>query len=261
VRKALVFIIASLFFYSLFRDMTILKTLILTCAIAASWGISRLPVTFLSNAKYPLIGLCLALCPVLFIYPWIRGQLIAAAAVILMSFHGLALFVVTMDEKGKKLYKEVTGLVLLYGVSCINLYLCGHAELILALSISVLAFLFIVNKGKIMPYMTACTLIALVFLYFAGVPVLGNPLILPNVERYLIMGTAFFLLLFAFAGYVRRPDLVTVLAFFGLMYVSMDLLLSVGFRINGLMLSQPVLALFIVGPSVGLVMKGGRKEP
>jgi hypothetical protein len=259
VRKVLVFIVASLFFYSLFRDMTVVKTLILACAIAASYGISRLPVKFLSSTKYPLIGVCLAVCPVLFIYPWVRGYLVTAAAIILLSFHGLALFVVTMEEKGKKPYKEVIGLTLLYGVSCLNLYLCHHTELILALSSSVLIFLFIVNKGKIMPYMAACALIALVLLYVAGIPILGNSISLPNFERYLIMGTAFVLLLFAFAGYIRRPDLVTILAFFGLMYVSVDLLLSVGFKIKGLILSQPVLALFIVGPAVGLVMKGEKK--
>jgi hypothetical protein len=258
VRKVLVFIVASLFFYSLFRDMTVVKTLILTCAIAASYGVSRLPVKFLSAAKYPLIVLGLAACPVLIIYPWIRGHLLTAAVIILLSFHGLALFVVTMDEKGKKPYKEVIGLALLYGVSCVDLYLSHHTELILALSVSVLAFLFIVNKVQIMPYMAACGIIALVLLYVAGIPILGNPVSLPGIERYLIMGSAFVLLVFAFAGYVKRPDLATILAFFGLMYVSVDLLLSVGFRIHGLMLSQPVLALLIVGPSVGLVMKGGK---
>jgi hypothetical protein len=260
VRKALVLAISSLFFYSLFRDMTPLKTLILCAVIASAYGISRIPSKYVAGAKYPVIGLSLALCPALVIYPWLRPHFLLAAAVMFLAFYSMALFLVTLDEKGKRIYKEVTGLSVLYGVSSLNLFLAGHAELILPLSISILIFLFIINKAEVMPFMAGCAALALTMLLFSGVHIMGPAIHLHAAERYVLLAAAFALLLFVFIAYVKRPDFITVLAFFGLLYISVDLLLSVGFRLKGVLLNQPILALFIVGPVVGVALKGGEER-
>jgi hypothetical protein len=257
VRKILLLIFASLFFYSLFRDMTPVKTLILAAAIASAYGVSRIPEKLLAASKYPLIGLTLAACPVLVLYPWVRAYPITAAVVMFLSFHSLAVLLSTLDDKGKKIYKEAIGLIVLYGASCTNLFLARHPELIVPLSLSILAFLFIHNKVRMMSFMGGCTVLAFTLLILSGVHVFGSGVALSSVERYVLLGSAFLLLLFTFAGFVKRPGFVSVFAFFGLLYISLDLLLSMGFRIKGVLLSQPVLALFIVGPAIGFAMKGG----
>jgi hypothetical protein len=260
VRKALVLAIASLFFYSLFRDMTLFKTLVLCVAIAAAYGISKIPTSYVAGAKYPLIGVSLALCPVFIIYPWLRHHFLIAASVMFLAFYSMAFFLVTLDEKGKKMYKEVIGLFVLYGVSSLNLFFTGHPELILPLSISVLVFLFIMNKVEIMPFMAGCATLVLILLLVSGVHVVGPAVRLQAAERYVLLASAFALLLLVFAAYLKRPDFATIVAFFGLIYISIDLLMSVGFSLKGVLLNQPLLGLFIVGPIVGMALKGGRER-
>lgn len=260
MRKACVLSISSLFFYGLFRDMKVLTTLILCVAIASAYGISRIPSKYLAGAKYPMIGVSLALCPVLIIYPWLRPHLLVAGASLFLAFHSMALLLVTLDEKGKKVYKEVIGLSVLYGVSSFNLFFTGHCELILPLSISIAAFLFIINKARLIPFLTGCALLAIILLLVSGVHVLGPVLHLQATERYILLAAAFALFLFVFVAYVKRPDFVTISAFFGLLFVSVDLLISMSFNVKGILLHQPTLALFIVGPVIGMALKGGRER-
>jgi hypothetical protein len=260
VRKAFVLSISSLFFYGLFRDMTVLNTLILCVAIASAYGISKIPSRYLAGAKAPMIGICLALCPALIIYPWLRPHLLVAGVTLFLSFHSMALLLVTLDEKGKKAYKEVIGLSVLYGVSSFNLFFTGHCELILPLSISIVAFLFIINKAQIIPFIAGCAALAIISLLASGVHIFGAVLHLQAAERYLLLATAFALLLFAFIGYVKRPDFVTISAFFGLLFVSVDLLMSMGFSAKGVLFHQPTLALLIVAPVIGVALKGGKER-
>ncbi len=260
MRKALVLAISSLFFYSLFRDMTLLNTLLLCFAIAFAYGISKIPSKYLAGAKYPLVALSLALCPILIVYPWLRHRLMVAALAMFLAFFSTTLFLVSLDEKEKRLYKQVTGLALLYAAAALNLFLAHHSELILSFSISILIFLFIINKAQIMPFVGAFTLLVLILLLISGVHILAPAVYLQGVERYALLASAFALLFFVFAAYVKRPDFATILPFFGLLYVSVDLLLSIGFRVKGVLLYQPFLALFIVGPVVGVALKGGKER-
>jgi len=261
VRKALVFVTSSLFLYCILRDVTLLKLLLLCAAMGLAYSISKIPSRYLAGAKYPLIGLSLVASAALILYPQARSNLLAAAAATLLAFYSIALFLVTSAEKGKKLHMEVVGLCVLYGAAFINLFLTRHSELLLPLSISVLLFLFIADKARIMPFVAGFTLISVIFLAISGVPILG-PEPWPNTaERYVLLAAAFALLLVAFVGFVKRPDFVSILAFFGLLYVSVDLLMSVGFRLKGMLLHQPVLALVVVGPIVGVALKGGGERP
>ncbi len=260
MRKALVLVTSALFLYCLLRDMTLLKLVLLCAALAAAYGISSIPSKYLVAAKYPVIGLSLVLCPVLILYPWVRSHLMGAAAAVLFAFYSIALFLVTLEEKGKKHHMEVVGLCVLCIAAFANLFLTRHSELVLPLSVSVLLFLFIVNKVRIMPFVAGFALLAVSTLAISGVPILG-PMPWPNTaERYVLLATAFALLLIGFVGFVKRPDFVNVLAFFGVLYVSIDLLMSVGFRLRGILLQQPVLALLLVGPIVGMALKGGREK-
>ena len=259
MRKALVIAASSLFFYGLLRDMTLLKTLMLCAAIISSFVISKVPVKYLAGAKYPVIGLSLILPFGLIFYPWARSEKAIVAASLVLAFFSIALFLVTLDEKGKKAYKEITGLCLLYAASFTNLFLTGLPALILPLSIAVLLFLFIVNKTRVMPFVAGLTIAAVIVLLVSRVPLLSTGPWLNQMERYILMGAAFVLMLVAFVGFVKKPGFVNLLGFFGLLYVSVDLLMSIGLRLGGILLSQPGLSLFIVGPIVGVAMKGGKE--
>lgn len=261
MRKILILLTSSLFFYCLFRDMTLVKTLILGAAVASAYGISKIPAKYVLAAKYPMIVASLALCPALVLYGWLRSSRFVVPAVMLFGFYGIALFLITMEEKSKKIHKEIIGLSLLYAASVVNLFLTGHTGLIFPLSIAVLLFLFIINKVAIMPFIAVYTGIATAFLLIKGISILGPGVPLMTVERYALLGTGCALMIITFISYLKRTDPMSVLAFFGLLYVSVDLLLSVGFKVKGVLLYQPVQALFIVGPLVGAALKGGKERP
>ncbi len=95
----------------------------------------------------------------------------------------------------------------------------------------------------------------------SGVQVFGTVIHLQVAERYVLLASAFLLLVFVLAAYVKRPDFITLLAFFGLLYISADLLMSFGLCFKGVLLNQPVLSLFLVGPVVGMALKGGKEHP
>jgi hypothetical protein len=260
VRRIVVLVISSLFLFCLLQDMTMMKALICCLVMAGAYAISRVDPRYLLASKYPLTGLCLALSPVLIIYPALRPYPAIAGAAMLLAFYSIALFLVTTEEKGRKAYKEITGLSLLYGASSLNLFLTGHSELVLPLSIAVLLFLFIINRITIMAFIAVYTVMCVTFFSLKGVPLFGNNVLLYDNQRYVLLACAFALLLITFVAFLKRTDLITVLAFFGLLYVSVDLLMSVGFRLRAILLYQPVLALLIIGPLVGMVMKGGKER-
>ena len=166
--------------------MTLLKTLMLCAAIISSYAISKIPSRYLAGAKYPVIGLSLILPVVLIIYPAVRGYRAVASAGLFLAFYSIALFLVTLDEKGRKMHKEVTGLCLLYAASFVNLFLTGVSELILPLSISVLLFLFIANKSRIMPFVAGLAAIALTILLVLGRPHVRRRAWLNMTERYVL---------------------------------------------------------------------------
>ncbi len=251
--------LSSLFFYCLFRDMDLANTLILCAAIVSAYGISRIPAKYLLGSKYPIVGVSLALPVLLIIYPSTRSSQMIAAGALLVGFFSIALFLVTMEEKGKEFSIEVTGLSILYAALGINLFLTGHPELILPLSVSILLFLFINNKMKVMPFVAGYALAAIILVNMNGGSIFGRTVALLAVERYALLGTAFALLLVTFITYMKKTDLVGVLAFFGLLYISVDLLMSIGFKLKGILLYQPVLALVVVGPILGMALKGGKE--
>jgi hypothetical protein len=260
MRKAGVLVLSCLFLYSLSGQMSMIKVLMLIGGLISACLISRVPSKFVRAAKYPLIGLSLALPPALFLYPSFRVYRAVAGLAVFLAFYGLALFLVSLEEKGKQVYKEAAGLSLLYAASCINLFFTGHLELITPLSITVLLFLFIINKVRLMPFIAVYTVVAVGFSYFRGIGMFANGVAIDGVERYLLLGCGFALLLLTFVAYLQKPDFSTVLAFFCLLYVSVDLLMSVGLSFKSGLLYQPSLALFIVGPVIGIMLKGEKER-
>ncbi|HVN24387.1 MAG TPA: hypothetical protein VMT71_10490 [Syntrophorhabdales bacterium] len=256
MKRILLLMLSCLLFYSLFRDMNVVKTLLLCAAVAVSFMVSQAPSKYVLGAKYPLIVLCFALSAGLVLYPGLRANSIMRFVAIFLAFFSLSLYVATISEKGKGLYKEILALSLLFISVSLNLILVRSVEIFLPLSITIVLFLFIMQRTKLIPLAGAYVVVMLAVLYAKRMTVYGSGLELVGIERYLMLGTGFLLLLITFIGFVRKAGTVWTIAFFGLLYVSIDLLMSVGFSLKGLLLYQPIAALLILAPLTGVMLQG-----
>ncbi len=249
-------VLSSLFFYSLFRDMNVVKTLLLCAAVAVAFAVSRAPSKYLVGAKYPLICLCFALSVMLILYPGLRTHWIVRFAAIFLAFFSLTLYVSTISEKGKGLYKEIIALSLLFVSVSANLILARSVEMFVPLSVTIFLFLFIVQRTRLVPLAGLYVVIMLFLLYAERISIYGSRPELVGIERSIMLATAFLLLLITFIGFIRKAGAVWTVAFFGFLYASVDLLMSVGFSLKGLLLYQPVAALMILAPLAGVMLQG-----
>ncbi len=256
MKRIVLLLLSCLFFYSLFRDMNVLKTLLLCAAVVIAFLVSKAPSKYVAGAKYPLICLCFALSVILVLYPGLRGESMVRTAAVFLSFFGLSLYVATIAEKGKGLYKELLALSLLFISASLNLILIRSVEMFLPLSITIILFLFILQRNKLLPLAGAYVIVMLILLYLEKMSIYGSRLALGSTERYVFLASAFLLLLVAFIGFIRKPSPTWTIAFFGLLYASVDLLMSVGFSLKGLLLYQPVTALLILAPLSGVMLQG-----
>ncbi len=258
MKRIALFLLSCLFFYSLFRDMNVVKTLLLCAAVAVAFIVSKAPSKYVIGAKYPLICLCFAFSVALLFYPGLRTKPIIRFTGIFLTFFSLSLYVATISEKGKGFYKEVLALSLLFVSASLNLIMIRSVELFLPLSITILLFLFILQRTKLLPLAGAYVVAVLIFLYLKKITIYGADLELSSVGRYLVLACAFLLLLVTFIGFVRKAGPTWTIAFFGLLYASVDILLSVGFSLKGLLLYQPIAALLILAPLVGVTLQEGK---
>ena len=111
MRRIVVLVISCLFFFCLFRDMTAMMTLLCCLVMACAYAVSRIDQRYLLASKYPLIGLCLLLSPALVVYPALRSSQVIAGAALFLAFYGIALFLVTTDEKGRSALQGGHGIV------------------------------------------------------------------------------------------------------------------------------------------------------
>lgn len=257
VRKGILLTALSFFLYLLYRDITVVSFLVIAAGIAAALLISRLPSTALVSIKYPFIILSFALSAGLLLYPALRTGLLPNLGALFLTFYSMALYIVTIEEKAKKAAKEFAGLSLLFLSASCNLVLTGRADFILPLAITVALFLFVLNRSRLIPLALVFIVGLVVFLYVKKIHLFGGSLPdMGTVGRMVLLATAFLLLLAAFVGVVKRGNEAALLAFFGLLCLSIDLLLSVGFGYKGLFLAQPLAALLIAGPLTGIMLKG-----
>jgi len=256
VKRIVLLLLSCLFFYALFRDMNVVKTLLICAAVVVAFLVSKAPSKLVVGAKYPLICLCFALSVGLILYPAFRTKPVIRYVGIFLTFFSLSLYVATISEKGKGLYKEVLALSLLFISACLNMILTRSVEIFLPLSITIFLFLFIQQRTKLLPLAGAWVVAMLLLLNLHRLTLYGPGIPLASLERYLILGCAFLLLLITFIGYVRKAGPVWTVAFFGLLYTSVDLLLSVGFSFKGLLLYQPIAALLVLAPLMGVTLQG-----
>jgi hypothetical protein len=260
VKKAALFTLSAILFYGLLRDQGMLRFLLICGGLACAYGIYRLPARFVMAAKYPAILLSFAATAGFFFYPHVVARPSLQVLILLLSFYSLTFYLVTMDDRKNSLFKETAALSTLFLTSAFNLAMVGQATFILSLTLALILFLYIIDRLRIIPFIAGYALIITILLYRKGIPVMGSLRSLYDVEQYLLLAATFVLLLISFIGILKQTGFVKMLPFFGFLYVAIDVFLVVGLGFSGGLLHQPILALLVVSPLVGLMLKpeGGR---
>ena len=255
MKKGILLAVAAVFLYAMVREITLVKVLLIAAGLAGSWALSRVPARYFLAMRYPVIALSLLVTASFFFYPPIHTKLPMEPVVIFFSFYSIAFYLVYMGDKGKGLSKEVLALSILFLSACFNLFLMGKPVVMLAMSVTIMLFLFIVGRMQLMAVIAGYTLGIVIYLVVRKTALSGLGLTIGDIQKYVLLGAAFLLLMLSFSGFMKKPDYLKVLAFFGFLYLSVDILLVLGFKLSAGLLYQPVIALFILAPIMGIMLK------
>ena len=255
MKKVAVYTLAILLLYGLFREFTLVKVLLMCAGLAFVYGVSRVPGRYILAMKYPLICLSLLATAAFFFYPPIYTKLPMEPIVMFLSFYGIAFYLISLDVKGKGLSKEAVALSILFFSTCFNLFIMGKPLQILSMAVAIMLFLFIMGRTRLMAIIGGATLCIVVYLLFKKTGITGAGIKMGEVDTCLLLTAAFFLLMFSFTGFLKKPNFMKILAFFGFLYVAVDILLVVGFKVSAGLLYQPIISLAIMAPLMGMMAK------
>jgi hypothetical protein len=255
MKKCALYILATILLYGLFREFTLVKALLVLAGLVSVYLIYRIPSRYILAMKYPFILLSLCATPGFLCYPQIHTKFPVEPVIIFLSFYGIAFYLISLGENGKGIYKEAIALSILYLCASFNLFLMGKPLLILAISFAIMLFLFIIGRNKLMAIIGGYTLCIIVYLLIRKTTIAGLGLKVGDIDRYLLLAVTFILLMFSFIGFLKKPNMMKIMAFFGFLYIAIDILLVLGFRISAGLLYQPMIALFIVAPLMGIMLK------
>jgi hypothetical protein len=260
VKKILTYLLALVLLYSLFRELNVIKASLIVLALGTIYLVYRLPGRSIVAMKYPVILLSFAATAGFFFYPALTLQEPLVALITFLSLYATIFYLTTIDEKEKNVFKEITALSILFLSGAFNLAMSGNPLVIVSFALAVMLFLFIMGRTRIIPFVAGYTLLVIVLLYRKEVHIIGPGMPIGDVHRCLLFASAFVLLAICFAGFVRQTTFAKLLSFFGLLYVAVDLLLGVGFKVVGGLLYQPVTALFVISPFIGAMLKSERER-
>jgi len=259
VKKVLIAILSLLLVYGLFREYTLARVLVIIAGTAAGYLIFRLPQRSIEAMKYPLIVISFMVTVLFFFYPKLAVPEAARTAIVFVSFYAFIFYLTGMEEKGQDFFKEVTALSILFFSSGFNLYITGKLVFMISFATALLLFLFIIGRNKIIPFIAAYAAIAAFMVYRQGAGLTGSGLTgLTEINRYILLGASFALLVTSFAFIMKKSTFTTMLPFFGFLYIAMDILLVVGARFSTGLLYQPVLFIAILVPLAGTMLKTER---
>ncbi len=255
MKKLFIYILTVLLMYSIFREINLVKVLLMLSGLAASYAIYRLPSKYIVAMKYPFILLSFAVSTCLFFYPTVKLKYPLDALVVFVSFYSLTFFLVAMDEKKKDFAKETTALSIIFLSLAFNLFIIGKTILIFPVALTVMLFLFIVGRNKTVLFIAGYTAVIAVFMVIKGMSILGSGIKLTDMERYFLLATSFAFLMLNFIGFVKKNSFGKLLAFFGFLYIAVDIALVTGLRFSTGLLYQPFVALLIIVPLIGVMLK------
>lgn len=255
MKKAIIYILASMFLYSFFYELNAMRAGFILLGLASIFVVSLVPLKVVIGAKYPIILLSFAGTGGFFFYPQLATSYPVEPLIIFLALYSIAFYLITMEEKGHDMYKEMAGISILFLSVSFNLAMCGKPVLILPLALSIMFFIFVLGRHKIVLLMAAYTVAITGVLVYKHIPVLTGGAPVREINSYILFATSFVFLAISFFGFVKQGGQTKILTFFGFLYVCIDLLLSTGLRVTGGLLYQPVIALFMVSPLIGLMLK------
>lgn len=260
MKKVIIYILGAMLLYSYFPELSPAKVFLILLGLFSMFVVSRIPLNVVTGAKYPIILLSLVGTGGFFFYPQLASSYPVEPLIIFLALYCIAFYLVTMEEKGQDIYKEMAGLSILFLSASFNLAMTGKPILILPLGLSIIVFLFILGRYKIALLVAAYTLAITIVLVYKHVPLVSGHLPMKEMNRYILFSTSFVLLVISFLGFVKQGSQTKILAFFGFLYLCIDLLMSSGLKMSGGLLYQPVIALFMISPLIGLMAKGEVKR-
>ena len=258
--KRIVFLVLSaIFLYAFLRDFSIVRTLLISVGIAGIYAVCQVPSRFILNARYPLIGLSLALSVLFFFYPRFITAWHLDPALIFVSFYALALYLAALETQTKGFVKEAVAMAALLLSVFLNLSMAGRIQLALPVSLAVLLFLFILNRVRLLPIAALFGLAAIVFAkkeMFVGGTAFFN-----EEQRYLVLAMTLLFLVLSFISMVKESTPMKLISFFGFLCIALDVLLVVGFKFSAGLATTPVTVVILSIPLLGVTLKseaGGR---
>ena len=260
MKKAIIYILASMLLYSFFYELNAMKVVFILLGLIAMFAVSLIPIKVVMGAKYPIILLSFAGTAGFFFYPQLAASYPVEPLIIFLALYSIAFYLVTMEEKGQDVYKEMGGLSILFLSASFNLAMTGKPILIMPIALSIMFFLFVLGRHKIVLLMAVYALGITIVLVYKHIPILSAGVPLREINRYILFATSFVFLTISFFRFVKQGGQTKILVFFGFLYVCIDLLLSTGLKMSGGLLYQPVIALFMVSPLIGLMLKSEVKR-
>jgi hypothetical protein len=260
VKKVFVFLLGAVLFWGFFRELNVVKVLLICLGLGAACVVYRIPARHIVALKYPFILFTLAVTAAFLVYPHTAVPYPLNAFIVFVSFYGLAFYLVTIEEKEKSFFKEATALSIIFLSSAFNLSMIGGPVLVFAISIAAILFLFIVGRHRLIPFLGGYTLLIIGLLLSKKTTFFGSAMKISDMETYLLLAVSFIFLVLGFVGFVKKANSVKLLLFFGFLYLSVDLFMVMGFRLSTGLLYQPVAALLILTPLVGIMLKAEKER-
>jgi hypothetical protein len=257
LKKVFVYLTAFILLYGFFREFNAVKALTICFGLGAAYLIYLVPSKYIIAMKYPFVFLALAMTVLFSIYHKMNIQYPFDALIIFVSFYGLTFYLITIEEKGKNLFKEVVALSILFLSAAFNLFMIGKLFFILPMSIAAVFFLFIIGKNRLIPfiagYMLAIILALLIF--NKGVNIIGGGVKINDVEKYLLLAASFVFLITAFVEFTKKSNFIKLMVFFGSIYIAVDIFMVLGLKLSTGLLYQPLTALLVLTPLIGIMLK------
>lgn len=260
MKKALIYTLAILLLYSFFPELTYVKILLICLGLVCVYGTSRLSEKHVVAMKYPVILLSFAATAFFLVYPHMNVPDPVKLLIVFLSFYSITFYLITIQEKGKGLLNEAVALSVLFLSSAFNMAMTGRPVLIVAISVAVILFLFIIERSRIIPLIAVYTLIIMVLLLKKNIPILSSGTGIDDIHRYVLLCASFVLLALAFGSFIKQKRFIKGLVFFGFLYVCIDVALVLGLQCSTGLLCQPVISVFVVSPLIGFTLHAEGKR-
>lgn len=257
MKKAFIALTAMLLLYSFFREFNLTKILLVIGGAASIYAIYRTPSRYIEGMKYPFIVLSLAVTALFFVYPKIHIVYPAQVAIVFLSFYSITFYLVSMEEKQKEFFKELTALSILFISSSFNLFIIGKLLFIVSFALALIIVLFILDRIAMIPFIAGYTLIAGIIIYRQSGNILGTGFGgLGSIDKYILLSSSFIFLVTSFAMFMKKNTLIKMLPFFGFLYIALDVLMVLGVKLSSGLLYQPAIFLVLASPLIGVMLKG-----